>query len=44
MSDVCALVEQSVIDDAIDQRRGRLHACLRAEEYLLRRLIERPNS
>jgi len=33
--DVWAGVQQSVIDDAIDHRRRRLHACLRAKEDIL---------
>jgi len=30
LTDVWAGVEQSVIGDAIDQRRRRLHVCIRA--------------
>jgi len=30
--DMWAELQQSVIDDAVDQHRRRLHACLRATE------------
>ena len=33
--DVWAGVEQSVIDHAIEPRRRRLHACIRAQEVVM---------